>query len=62
MIQPRANRGNYLVTEVEIRGLTFGEVSDTIVVTGRNHLTDEICEVLNHNYNINFHNERSFST
>ena len=60
MIQPRAIRGNYLVTEVEIRGLTLWQVSDRIVVTGRNHLTDEICEVLHHNYNINFSQRKEF--
>lgn len=54
MIQPRAIRGNYLVTGVEIRGLTLWQVSDRIVVTGRNHLTDEICEALHH---INFNSK-----
>lgn len=53
-------RGNYLVTGVENRGLTLWQVSDTIVVTGRNHLTDEICEVLHHNYNINFSQRKEF--
>ena len=51
MIQPRAIIGNYLVTVVELRGLTFGQGSDKLVVTGRNRLADKFCEVSNH---INF--------
>ena len=48
MVQPRSTSGNYLVTGVELRGLTFGQVSGKLVVTGRNRLADKICEVLNH--------------
>ena len=51
MIQPRAIIGNYLVTGVEIRGLTLWQGSDKLVVTGRNRLADKLCEVLDH---INF--------
>ena len=52
MIQPRAISGNYLVTGAELRGLILWQVSDKLVVTGRNRLTDKFCKV-SHNINLN---------